>query len=348
MSWTVVEGNEAASGMKLGRRAVAIAAGASLALCGWAEANAAAYAGAHLFIDDMFVIITDASGANPLPISFDFQASTSSSLNGAGGPLEVERCGGTFGFSDCGPPGPEAVLDPTPSSIGGAGHANNAFGFLGPRTAEYASADSVIQDALLLGDPGTSVEGIAEAELTTGSDAGAASSIRSTTEFTFTLEGAGTFLLSARADPDLRAEFDDGEASGGTARARLITSLTLIGPEGLAVEWKPDGSAANNCSFGNASLVCAELADTQDLNRSIVVGPGASDRYSLEAGLAPTPFAVFIGGLPEGDYSFTLSAVQEASVTRLINDIPEPGTLLLTGWALAGFGLVPRRRVQKA
>lgn len=320
---------------------LAAAVTAALAIGATGQASAAIYGGAAINVDNLTVAIFDSTTGTLATInSFDFRTSTSSDLNGVNGPLNINTCNQSGG---CGGPGPGVVLNSAPSSIG-TSRTDNAFTFIGPgASAQYGSADNVIWDANLVGDPKTQVQGIAEAELSGGgSTAGATSTIRSTTGFTFNfaLAGPGTFILDFFADPDLFAQLIDPTALTGTASASISTTFRISGG-GSSISWAPEGIAGDQCSESGPAI-CVENFDTGNLNASVSAPLGGSDQSSFDP-LANTltRYGITITNLAAGTYSFTLATTQEANVTRVAR-VPEPGMLALLGIGLLGFGLSAR------
>lgn len=327
--------------MNIKQSALAAAVTAALAIGASGQASAAIYGGAAINVQDLTVLIFDSSLTLATINSFDFRTTTLSDLNGVNGPLNTSTCTQAGG---CGASGAPLVLNSAPSSIGTV-RVDNAFSFIGPgASAQYGSADNVIWDANLVGDAATRVQGIAEAELSGGgSTAGATSTIRSTTGFTFsfTLAGPGTFILDFMADPDLFAQLIDPTASAGTASASISTNFRITGVSNN-ISWAPTGSAGNQCSqIGVGTAACVENFDTGNLNASVSAPFGGSDQSSFDP-LANTltRYGITITNMAAGTYSFTLATTQEANVTR----VPEPGMLALMGVGLLGLGMSARRK----
>lgn len=330
--------------MNIKQSALAAAVTAALAIGASGQASAAIYGGAAMNVQDLTVAIFDSTNGTLATInSFDFRTTTLSDLNGVNGPLNIATCGSGGG---CGIAGAALVLNSAPSSVGIV-RVDNAFVFLGPgASAQYGSADNVIWDANLVGDAATHVQGIAEAELSGGgSVAGATSTIRSTTGFTFnfTLAGPGTFILDFMADPDLFAQLIDPTATAGTASASISTNFRITGVSNN-INWAPSGIAGNQCQqSGAGTAACVENFDTGNLNASVSAPFGGSDQSSWDP-LANTltRYGITITNMAAGSYSFTLATTQEANVTRA--RVPEPGMLALMGIGLLGLGMSARRK----
>lgn len=340
--------------MKMNKAILAAAVTAAIGVGTAGQASASVYGGAGINISDLTVFILNDDSTLATIDSFDFRTITASDLNGVSGPGSIKSCSNGGG---CGGPGAALVLDSSVSEIGTpvVPRVNNAFSFLGPANGgQYGSSDNVIWDANLVGDAATHVQGIAESELTTGTSAGATSTIRSTTGFTFnfTLAGTGSFFLDFMADPDLYAELIDASALSGTSSASLTTQFRLSGGDtATTITWSPNGTvSAGDCVVTGASgATCSENPgeDSQNLNASVSAPFGSSDTYSFDPlANSLSAFGIGITGLSKGTYSFTLAATQEANNTR--NPIPEPGMLALFGLGLVGLGATARRNKKQS
>lgn len=339
------------------------------------QAAASIYALAHLKMDNLIITITDDTGVLVPVNSFNFSMTNTAELNSANA-IDTNACAGTLApiGGTCNPTfpggsGANTVLGGATDIATGPGagtnvvnapassilRAEDTYSFLGPGLGEYANADSVINDAALVGDAVTSTENIAEAELQGGASASGGSTIQSVTSITFDftiLPGtSGDLVLTFDADPDLMASISTpppGDASAAGAQAdvtwRFNLSQDTLGSG--EVLWSPQGSAANDCVvFGGSLATCTETNDTQDLNATASVGtlPNSLDTHSYDVGDIQTAFGITINGLEAGDWSLTLFEQKQVNVFLERVDIPEPSTLLLLGASFFGLGLLRSR-----
>lgn len=261
----------------------------------------------------------------------------------------------------------------TPAGIRGG---EDNYTFIGPTHAtvgiDYGTADSVIDDAALVGDvdggaiPTTATRQIAEAELQTAEASGGSALIESVTGFTinFSLTEVSIFSYAFDGDVDLVAMINDLDPRliSATAQAGVSYEVNLTQQTGGSgfIRWTPQGTAANDCI--SSGLVgggtCTESADAEDLNLNVNVAfPPAStqDEFSTTVALhngnilpltSPADpglgaFAISASGLGIGDWSLSLRIQTNTNLTKAI---PEPSSIALMGLGLAGLGFAARRR----
>jgi hypothetical protein len=229
--------------------------------------------------------------------------------------------------------------------------------FFGPGAGNYANADSVINNAQLVGDANTDTDNVAESNLDSALTGGASSEIQSITgfSFSFTVDAPGSLSLAFLADPDMRAFISAFEGAGSSAQANLNTSFTLRqdndtdAGDGTAlglVNWNPQGTAANDCT-ASGGPTCTEDNDTQDLNINVgATAPGADNPHSFGAGDSGfgdmlTAFGITVAGIDAGTWTLTLNEVKSVDLRR---QVPEPGILALVGIGLLGLGMSSRRK----
>jgi hypothetical protein len=329
-------------------RAIAAAAGATVAMLAAAPASAGVYAASHLEISGLSLVVSSTSAT--VINSFTFDLANTASMNGPA--VASSASCNSNGLPAC---GFAPVLDAAAVNAPGSSPLRPAVGgegtFLGHLATSYSGSDSIIKAAELVTGTPTATEQIAESLLNTNGFARSNSEIESNTTLTWTTSiGSGGVLdLSFLADPDQRAEIL-GAAGVYSAQSNLTTSFTLTSnADGSSVSWSPQGTVANNCDVNDngafGAVTCVETADSQDLNRNVATGTNPSTvNNSYDIASILTAFGIHVQGLSAGTYSIALNAVTSTSITRAV---PEPGTTGLIGAALAGLALTSLRRRQK-
>ena len=353
--------------MKLKQTALAAALAATMAMGVSGQALATVYAGSSLRIENLIILIGQATGGTTiLPTGdsiptitpgqanvtiFNFNLTNTATLAG-NSEVQSATCSGTPGSNTCSP-APNPPLDALAANALGSTltRPNNAVGGDGSllwyalNSGDWSNADSIIKTAQLVDGVPTSTDQIAQSNITTQLIAAANAEVKSSTGFSFqfTLADPGEMVIYFQADPDMIAEIS-GEPFGALAQANMNVSMTLsqnTGGLGFA-NWAPRGDMANSCLFSGVS--CSELYDTQNLNNNVSTSalPNSQATHSYDANdLQLSSFGVYLTGLSAGTWTFALNAVTSTLLTR---QVPEPGVLGLLGLGLAGMGLALRRR----
>ena len=333
--------------MNMNKAKLAAALSAAIGMGFAGQAAAYVYAGSALDISDLTLTFRDATGGlitgiNP---NFTFNVEDSATLNGAND-ANAAACSS---FGGCGV-APVLSVDAANAPGGDITRLNSNYSLFGPGSGTYANSNTEITDAQLVTGSPTATSQVAESELAGGNAQGQASTnIQSNTTFTlnFTLLGAtGPASLELRflADPELQAEVNQMPWQLGLAQANVEASFDLNRTDGgsESISWDPQGTAANDCNAsGGAS--CAEVADSEDLNRTLGIGT-ANGNATYSLGNAATSFGIDIGNLSAGNYSLTFAALTSTNVTS----VPEPGILALLGAGFAATGVSAMRRRRKA
>lgn len=331
--------------MKLKKTSLATALVAALAMGAAGQASASVYAGSQLEISNLVLLFVDQTSGNTLTginPSFTFNVDDSATLNGAtdanGG-----ACFGTPGSNNCGA-APVLGIDAANAPGSDIIRANNDYSLGGQINQTYANSNAEIAAAQLVTGTPTDILQVAEAEITGTGQAQALADIQSNTGFTltFTVTNPGPVQLRLGFFADLDMEADVTLVPPNTlglaqANSNVTFSLTQTqGGNGFAT-WTPRGTGADGICVNG--LLCSNEINAETLNITLGAGPATSNTaYAVVNG----QYQLWVSGLTAGSYTLTGGARQSVNVAQ----VPEPGTLVLIGGALAALGIggVRRRR----
>ena len=323
------------------------------------QASASIYARSYLEIDNLSIGFNAPPGGDTIN-NFNFDLSNTASLGGADD-IDTANCNGLDGTpntgttNNCNPETNTGLnttgtrLDAEHIVLGDATYNENGFTLLGPGSAEYSQSDSVIYTAQLTGDSSTHTEQYAESELQTGNNAAANAEIQSATGFVFEFsiedpENSGVdMLFSFDAVWDTLAAIND-PALGLTATAQANKRVSFVlsnDVDANSITFLANGDLATGCVATGTILSCTETADSGDLQADF----GVSTHPNSSGDDGSGAFAWSFNDLYNGDWTLTLNALTSTSLSRNVEAIPEPSTLLLLGAGLAGLGV--GRRIRK-
>jgi hypothetical protein len=312
------------------------------------QAAASVYAGSSLNLSRLSISFVNAgTGAaiTNLNPQFSFNVEDSATLNGS---TQAFAAGCSSLAGNCGT-GAGPVLNVPAANAPGSSvtRADTNYALYGQGTGTFANSNAEITTAQLVdGVPSSSMQ-VAEAEVLGAGQGQASTNIQSNTTwtFSFTLPDTANMLLSFMANPEMEADVTlVPPYVSGLAQSNITANFTLnkSGTPTQFVNWSPDGVSGNVICVGTTS--CTET-DPESLNETLGAGPGTSTT-SHSLGTAASAFSLDIRGLLPGNYRLTLAGLTSVNVTQ----VPEPGTLVLLGGALAalGFGGTRRRSLTKA
>lgn len=315
------------------------------------QASASVYAGSSLNLSNLTIGFINAStgvvitNLNP---GYTFNVEDSATLNGST-VADADACSKLL--LNC---GVSPVLKVSAVNAPGSTviRADNDYSLFGQNSGTFANANAEITSAQLVNGTPSSTKQVAEAELQISGQGQASTNIQSNTTWTFSFSIGETanMVLSFLANPEMKADVTlVPPYTAGNAQANMSANFTLRRISQISgdaatpapfVNWTPDGVNTNAVCVNVGS--CVDV-DPESLNETMGVGPGNSTvTHSL--GTAGSNYSLTITGLTRGNYSLTLAGLTSVNVTQ----VPEPGTLMLLGGALAALGFGGTRRRSQA
>lgn len=329
--------------MKKTTLAMALLAGLAMGVSG--QASASVYAGSSLDISNLTIgFVNASSGAliTNLNPQFTFNVEDSATLNSN---TQAFAAGCSSLVGNCGTsPGPVLTVNAANAPGSTVVRANSNYSLMGQYTGTFANSNVEITTAQLVNGIPSHAQQVAEAEVLGKGQAQASANIQSNTTWTFTFDITETanMALSFIANPEMKADVSlVPPYTAGIAQTNITTNFTLNRLSGGAgaspfVSWSPNG--VNGDAICVNVLGCAEV-DSESLNETLGVGP-LSSTLTHSLGIPGSAFSLNIAGLKAGRYALTLAGTTSVNVTQ----VPEPGTLLLIGGALAALGVGGARR----
>ena len=346
------------------RKTTLAIASATLLMSMVGQVSASIYARSYMEVFDLSISLNN---TNNTVNNFNFQSDNLASLNGSGNVSYGAACSGIPGIpgagtNNCNPDHsggatglntPGTVSDAQAVAIG-VPYVENSFSLSGPGALEYSKADSVIWDSQLTGDLRTRIEGLAESELQSGTNAAASADIQSATGFTFSFTVGGADPATLTIDFDaiwdtLSAINDPDPTLLATAQGNKKVEFKLRNDTtGAQIIYTPDGNTATGCIF-TVGLTCTETTDGGNLQAGTVVSTDPNTDPLSGSGAFLVAFGGLTGdGIVDSRWTFSANMNVSTSLSRQVTSIPEPSVLLLLGASFVGMGVVRRSRKKRA